>query len=536
MIQPISRISVGSGNLRNRLSNVGRISILRCNSSVASTDSIIPIQHVPSLPLLGSVIPHHSGIDFSDMLNVFTNARKKYGDFYTIGIPNLGAGVYGTVHIVQDPQEMMKVLRAEGKYPWSSVQNNWSFKEMHDDYEFGRAGEILGYGEDWTLIRGFLQNDLLSPDAARRYLPSILQTVPFISKGMPVNADNLDQYLNRASFDMFNSILIGAFPRITDPDTESDPLDVEFSDKIAHIISTGLGMKRSVKLTLLHKMGIKSSEYKNLYKEWSEAIEYPLNKFDELETKRADGTLTPSEEASYWNQAMNRLEEGKYDLTKEEVNRICLTMFNVSVDTTSTKIAWHLLHLGLNEEAQEKLHEEILRNVQETDGKITPALFAPSNSPYLGAVLRESNRLTCPANLTPIRTIANEVEIHGNVIPAGSVIAFDQGSKSLDPEFVDDPYSFRPERFLPDAVAARKGTKAEFLDHPLFSGPFGQGARRCSGSRVARNESLALIAQCVLDWKMSVPGYTDYRDVPYALESMLTSKLPTFAFEERNSV
>ena len=533
-MQSINRSTIRTGILRNSLINFGRTVTLRCNSTLAAPDNNIPLQHVPSLPLLGSTIPFHSGMDFLDLHNLFSNARKKYGDFYTIGIPNLGTGLYGTLHIVQDPQEMMKVLRAEGKYPTSSVQNIWSFKAVQNDYEFGRAGEILGYGEDWKLIRGFLQNDLLSPDAARRYLPGILQTVPFISKGMPGNANNLDQYLNRASFDMFNSILIGAFPRITDPDTDSDPVDVEFSDKIAHVIGAGLEMTRSVKLTLLHKLGIKSSEYKNLYKEWSEAIEYPFNKFDELERKRAEGTLTPSEKASYWNQAMNRLEEGKSGLTKEEVNKICLTLFNVSVDTTSTKTAWHLLHLGLNEEAQEKLYEEILHNVQETDGKITPALFAPSNSPYLGAVLRESNRLTCPANLTPIRTIASEVEIHGNVIPTGSVIAFDQGSKSLDPEFVDDPHSFRPERFLPDAIAARKGTKAEFLDHPLFSGPFGQGARRCPGSRVARNESLALIAQCVLDWKMSVPGYTDYRDVPYALETLLTPKLPTFAFEGRN--
>ena len=126
---------------------------------------------------------------------------------------------------------------------------------------------------------------------------------------MPGNADNLDQYLNRASFYMFNSILIGAFPRITDPDTDSDPVDIEFSYQIAHVISTGLGMKRSVKLTLLHKLGIKSSECKNLYKEWAKAIEYPLNKYDELERKRAEGSLTPSEEASYWNQALNRLEE-----------------------------------------------------------------------------------------------------------------------------------------------------------------------------------------------------------------------------------
>jgi cytochrome P450 len=91
-------------------------------------------------------------------------------------------------------------------------------------------------------------------------------------------------------------------------------------------------------------------------------------------------------------------------------------------------------------------------------------MFAASKSPYLGAVVRESNRLTCPANLAPMRRITQEVEIHGHVLPAGSMVGFDQASKSIDPEFVNDAFSFRPERFLPNAVQARKGTKSEFLD------------------------------------------------------------------------
>lgn len=264
-----------------------------------------------------------------------------------------------------------------------------------------------------------------------------------------------------------------------------------------------------------------------------QALDYGMKKLVELDKKKEAGTLTESEEASYWNQAMERWEKGDTGLTKDEVFKICLILFNASVDTTSAKTAWHLLHVALNEEAQERLYQEIYNNVQETGGKITPVMFAAANSPYLAAVLRESNRLTCPANLTPIRRTAKETEVHGPIIPAGSVVCFDQASKSIDPEFVDDPFSFQPERFLPDAVEARKGTKAEFLDHPLFSGPFGQGARRCPGSRVARNESMALLAQCVLDWKMSIPEVSDFRDVPYGLDTLVSPKLPKFSFEPR---
>jgi cytochrome P450 len=135
--------------------------------------------------------------------------------------------------------------------------------------------------------------------------------------------------------------------------------------------------------------------------------------------------------------------------------------------------------------------------------------------------------------MIPVRKIATDLEIHGITLPAGSVFGFDSITKGNDPELLDDPEEFRPQRWFPDAVASRKGTRAEILDHPLFAGPFGQGARRCPGSRVARNESMVLMAQLVLDWKMSVPGATTWKDIPYGLQTVNAPFLPKMTFEAR---
>lgn len=507
----------------------------RSKSVSSSAVNQVKLNHIPSLPIFGSFLGSISGIniDQTKIMEIWPQCRQKYGDFYTIGLPGRGSDIYGTVYIVQDPKEMMKVLRVEGKYPTSSVQDLWSFQQMHLDYDYGRPKEILGHGEDWRLIRNFLQSDLLAPQSANRYLPGILETVPYISKGMPRYASDLNNFLQMASFDMFCSVLLGIYPRITDPDAVVDPADKEFCTNVAKMISGGARITMFPGETILYKLGIKSKSYKELYKSFVLAQEYGMNKIAELEKKKELGTLTQSEESSYWNQALDRWKLGDTDLTKEEVNRICLILFNASVDTTSGKTAWHLLHLGLNEEAQEKLYQEVYQHTQKADGKITPEYFAASNSPYLAAVLRESNRLSCPTNTTPMRRIDREVEIHGHILPVGSVVGFDQIGKSRDPEFVEDPLSFRPERFLPDAMEKRKGTKSEFLDHPLYSGPFGQGARRCPGSRVARNESMALLAQCVLDWKMNIPGVSSFRDVPQAINTVVDPVLPTFSFQSR---
>jgi hypothetical protein len=64
---------------------------------------------------------------------------------------------------------------------------------------------------------------------------------------------------------------------------------------------------------------------------------------------------------------------------------------------------------------------------------------------------------------------------------------------------------FRPGWWLQNDVEAREGTPAAQLDHPLFSGLFSQGARRCPDSRVSKNEAFILFARLVLDWKMSSP-------------------------------
>lgn len=456
-----SFVARSTSSMASSSSSTSANDVEKDNTTGSTTNDFVPLKHVPSLPVVGSMIKQHSGIsmDLNDGAGVWIECRKKFGDFYTIGIPGIGAGTHGTLYVVQDPHEMAKVIRSEGKYPTSSVQDLWPFLQVQEDYGITHSGGgIMGQGEEWKRIRSFMQTDLLAPKSANRYLPGIIKATQYCSRSLPHHKQNVNYFLQLASFDMFCSVLLGAFPRITDPDpsNRADPeADAEFCQNISRALAVGSKMPLSPWETMLYRLGIKSSTYKQLYKDWLSAVKIGEQKIAVLEAKKEAGTLTEAEEASYWNQAMERWKLGETDLTKEEVTTICSTMFNASVDTTSAKTAWHFLHVALNPEAQERLYDEIYANVQESDGVISPGLFAASNTPYLGAVLRESNRLTCPANLSPIRKIVSDIEIHGHVVPAGSKVAFDQVAKSLDAEFVDDPFEFRPERFLPEAVAAR---------------------------------------------------------------------------------
>ena len=122
------------------------------------------------------------------------------------------------------------------------------------------------------------------------------------------------------------------------------------------------------------------------------------------------------------------------------------------------------------------------------------------------------------------------------MLPKGSVVILDGFSTGMRQEFFKDPVKeIVPERFLPDAVQERKGTSAQAVDHSFFNGPFSQGARKCPGSRLAKMEAHAIVAQWVMDWKIEMPsGYNHWTDVPYDQVTVTTALLPEIEFTPRS--
>lgn len=195
--------------------------------------------------------------------------------------------------------------------------------------------------------------------------------------------------------------------------------------------------------------------------------------------------------------------------------------------------AWHLMHISMHPEVQDRIHDELVAalDTHTTDGVLTADVVSPKSAPYLHAAFRESHRINNPSPLVPMKRIQMDVNIHGVDVQKGNVIIFDGISKSHN--VVEDPDKFDPDRWLPETVEARKGTPAAVLDHVLFKGPFSEGARRCPGSRVAKNESLLLMAQLILDWKME-SSVNHWRDVKYRMDTVITPILPKIEFTARS--
>jgi len=520
--------------------------------SIASIDKV-ELVDVPKLPFIGSIISQHSGMDPVDLTKSYDtwyNNHKSFGHFYSTGLPAVGNGIYHEVFVLTNPNEMMKVLRKEGPLPFGPLSIQWPLTEYYKDEKEaklpgGSAGSgLMSNGPEWQKYRRFIQSDLLHPTSAKGYADGIIKASQMASEGAPRHSKNIAEYMAYSGFDMFSSVAFGEFPGIATGKSKYEE-DKLFCKSTLGGLGLVLPLIKNPLQLLLKKVGIKTSLYTEFERNFGTARKIAHEKVKRFRKRKANGDLqTNFEENSYANLSIDRQissvgEEGA--LRDDEAAEMIVLGLVAAVDTTSSMLNWTITHLALNPDVQEELYKEISENVVNAGaGTLTVDCFGKSNNVYLDAVLRENHRMTPPVafNLNK-ENVMDDVEIHGETIPKGSMFMLDTRSIGMDPSVVKDPDVFDPSRWSKDEVERRRGTTAEILDHPLFREPFSAGARKCPGSRVASYEAKILLSQLLLDWKISIadnnetPKPKSWRDIKYFQGLTIQPKVPELSFERR---
>jgi len=195
------------------------------------------------------------------------------------------------------------------------------------------------------------------------------------------------------------------------------------------------------------------------------------------------------------------------------------------VDTTHHVLLWAIFNLSKNPNKQEVLREEIFKVV---GNDVLEAKHLKS-LPYLNQVLRESHRITSPSPITTFRRLPQDSEIAGYMIPKDTKITFGLSAIQHDPQYVDHPEQFIPERWTAEEVKKRKGTSKEIIDHKLLSKPFGFGPRMCVGGSVSESEIKAFIVHLLRTWRMEwEPKHQEYQHIFATM--MKASPFPKIAF------
>lgn len=167
---------------------------------------------------------------------------------------------------------------------------------------------------------------------------------------------------------------------------------------------------------------------------------------------------------------------GEFDfvVTRDNVKAVILDLFLAGTDSSSVTLQWIMTELIRHPEVMQKAQSDV-RNLFHEKKKIEDGDI--SKLPYLSQIIKETLRLHPPAPLLIPRLCRESVELAGYTIPVESRVVINAWAIMRDPNYWEDPESFRPERF--DETAADFGAaNFEFI-------PFGGGRRVCPGMSYA---------------------------------------------------
>jgi cytochrome P450 len=167
-------------------------------------------------------------------------------------------------------------------------------------------------------------------------------------------------------------------------------------------------------------------------------------------------------------------------LTGEELRDEAMTFLLAGHETTANALAWSWYLLARHPEVEARLHAEL----EAVLGGERPTTASFGRLSYTRMVFAEALRLYPPAFVIGRRALKS-CTVGGYRVPAGAIVNISQLAVHRDPRFYPEPERFDPERWRPEAQAAR----------PKFAYfPFGGGARVCIGEGSAWLEGVLVLA------------------------------------------
>ncbi|KAJ8683825.1 hypothetical protein QAD02_019617 [Eretmocerus hayati] len=171
---------------------------------------------------------------------------------------------------------------------------------------------------------------------------------------------------------------------------------------------------------------------------------------------------------------------------KEEVD----TFTFEAHDTSGMALAFTLLLLAENQEAQTRARDEIFEELNRSNGQFT--MMNLQELQHLERCIKESLRLYPPV-ATLLRYTPEEVQLKNALIPADSHIMIHLYDTHRDPNFWPNPDIFDPDRFLPENARNR---------HPFSYIPFSAGLRNCIGQKFATMELKSLVSRILYNFRL----------------------------------
>lgn len=158
-------------------------------------------------------------------------------------------------------------------------------------------------------------------------------------------------------------------------------------------------------------------------------------------------------------------------------------LIEAGAEITSVVLQNLILHLAATPEAQDRAYEELMRVVGPDRA---PRFEDIPNLPYVRGTVKEILRL-CPVPTWAVKHFTDgEVVYKQHRIPKGTVILANTSYIHFDPNRYDEPFKYKPERFINEARSSVElALGADPYQRDQFT--FGGGRRICPAMRLATN-------------------------------------------------
>ncbi|MFD3945473.1 cytochrome P450 [Streptomyces sp. NPDC058579] len=429
---------------------------------MATTSTAIP--GPAGLPLLGSMLDLKN-----DSLGTFLNAQRAHGDVVriTAGPPGVRAVIYG-IFSAEGAQQVLATQSANFR------KDNAFYQELRESF-----GNGLLTSQDEDYLR---QRRLVQPLFTRRRVDSYAEAIA-------VEAATLTEEWRTA------------------PDSTVDVLDEMARLALRAVARILFGTDVEAAVAIVERAFPVMGDYVlrrgfsplNVPRDWptpgnrraaaAHAELYAVCDRIIAERREAGGAAAGDEEAQDLLTLLaeaESAEDGSFDA--QELREQVLVFLLAGHETTATSLGFALHLLARHPDQLKRAHEEVDRVLA---GR-TPGAADLDALPFLTQVLKEAMRLF-PAGPVIGRRAVAATEIDGHTIPAGADVIVAPWVTHRHPAYWEEPERFDPDRFTPEAEAAR----------PRYAWfPFGGGPRACIGQHFSMLESVIALAMILRSYDL----------------------------------
>lgn len=181
-------------------------------------------------------------------------------------------------------------------------------------------------------------------------------------------------------------------------------------------------------------------------------------------------------------------------LTDEEVKLIISDIFVAGTETSAVSILWAIYYLARNPEAQDKIHDEMRRQL---DPDSPPTFRDRRRLPYLRATVTEVFRCSSVVPLLLPHRAVTDAMVSGYRIPEDTTILVNAWAIHHDPRLWDNPHAFEPARFIDS-----EGNYSPPAPFTYF--PFSAGKRVCVGEVLGKMTVFVTLARMLFFYRFSL--------------------------------